>query len=473
MSNRVNRVTNDYLNRYHRVIHPLEVFTLVACTILSFLSVHVIGYDGLNPISYAGTTLDVFCIMICMMFYISLYMDKHHSLGNERFMMMFTISALILSMDVLSWFVDGNPDLRVLNLIGRYGKNILLFVFTLSFWKYLKMSVNIGRRRAHTYNMIIYVLFLIVVIMLAVNMIYHELFDVGADGVYRRGPLLFLFFSLMIMMLFIGFHAIITSKSLMRERLIVSICIAISIVFTTLQFFRQGLSLIYTTPVVILVIVHINIYLSRCEELAQTQAELNMRKYDLMFSQVQPHFLFNAMSSIMAIEGNPSETVEALSEFGTILRHNLDQMSDDMPVPFDSELEHVSSYLYIEKLRFKDRLEVVWDLQNTKFMVPPTTLQPLVENAVRHGVSFKPGGGTITISSRIVENGHVIEIRDDGLGFDVEEVKNSDNNNYGGLKSIARRTRELVNGSLDVRSEIGKGTTITLFIPFNRSRSKN
>jgi sensor histidine kinase YesM len=120
--------------------------------------------------------------------------------------------------------------------------------------------------------------------------------------------------------------------------------------------------------------------------------------------------------------------------------------------------------LYIEKLRFDDLLNIEYDIQATDFVLPLLSVQPLVENAVKHGVGMKEDGGTVRISSRETETAYEVVIEDDGVGFDVNEQKD-DGRSHVGMENTKRRLKEMCGAEIVIESEVGKGTTARVIIP--------
>ena len=142
----------------------------------------------------------------------------------------------------------------------------------------------------------------------------------------------------------------------------------------------------------------------------------------------------------------------------------MDSLKQTAPVPFEKELEHLKKYLYIEKLRFADKLNIEYDIHDTDFEIPLLSVQPLVENAVKHGVGMKEDGGTVKISTQQTDNAHEIIIEDDGVGFDVNEKKN-DGRSHIGMENTKKRLQEMCGGEITITSEIGKGTIARIIIP--------
>ena len=197
----------------------------------------------------------------------------------------------------------------------------------------------------------------------------------------------------------------------------------------------------------------------------QIQKELYESRVAIMVSQIQPHFLYNSLSSIaMMCTIDPETAREATVTFADYLRGNMDSLKQKTPVPFEKELEHLKKYLYIEKLRFGKKLNIVYDIQTDKFVLPQLSVQPLVENAVKHGISRKRGGGTLTIATRETEDSFEVIVSDDGNGFDTNEVKN-DGRSHIGMDNVRRRIKEMCGGTVKIESKIGEGTVATVTLP--------
>lgn len=199
--------------------------------------------------------------------------------------------------------------------------------------------------------------------------------------------------------------------------------------------------------------------------LAQREAEMTETKMELMMSQIQPHFLYNALSSIAFLcTEDPAEAERATNEFSNYLKGNLKFIGNKLPIPFEIELHHVEQYLSIEKRRFSDRLNIVYDIQSRDFLIPALTLQTLVENAVRYSVSAKYEPTNVRITAEETSDEHVIRIIDDGPGFDPT-ARQTDDRRHIGIEGARYRLKEMVDGYLEIDSVIGRGTTVFIHIP--------
>lgn len=142
----------------------------------------------------------------------------------------------------------------------------------------------------------------------------------------------------------------------------------------------------------------------------EMEKQLLQSKISIMLSQIQPHFLYNSLTAIRQLcDIDPQKAKQAVTLFARYLRGNTESLTTAHCIPFEKELEHVKSYLALEQIRFEDELQVEYDIQAHGFLLPSLSLQPLVENAVRHGVSKKAGGGKVTI--RTTETGTRLWLR--------------------------------------------------------------
>ena len=194
----------------------------------------------------------------------------------------------------------------------------------------------------------------------------------------------------------------------------------------------------------------------------EMQAELEKSKTAIMLSQIQPHFLYNSLGAIRELcHQDPEDARNALGTFITYLRGNMDSIQREHTIHFSKELQHISAYLELEKLRFEDDLNIIFDIQETDFFIPSLTIQPLVENAVKHGICGREEGGTLTLHTHREGNEVIVQIKDDGVGFDINDLENKE---HVGLENVKNRLKHIVNGKLKLESKLGVGTIATITI---------
>ena len=205
-------------------------------------------------------------------------------------------------------------------------------------------------------------------------------------------------------------------------------------------------------------------------ESKQLERELERANTAIMISQIQPHFLYNALNTIKSlIKRNPEKAERAVIDFSQYLRSNMDSLTKSDPIPISEELDHVKKYCSIEQLRFSDKLEIFYDIECTDFYVPALSVQPIVENAIKHGVTKKAQGGSVSISTFEDEENYYILVEDDGVGFDINSVKTDPSKSHVGIDNITKRFNSIMGAKVKIVSEQGKGTSVTVELP----KSKN
>lgn len=210
------------------------------------------------------------------------------------------------------------------------------------------------------------------------------------------------------------------------------------------------------------------------EQLLKAQLEAEQARVNVMLSQIQPHFMFNVLNTIYHLcDVDVGRAQQAIGDFSEYLRGNIASLRRSGPVPFDVEMNNVRSYLALEKMRFEEELSIVYDIRTTAFMLPLLSVQPLAENAVKHGLCKKPGGGTLTISSRETEQGFEVVVSDDGVGFDPGMPPEDDGRDHIGISATRQRLYAQCGGTLRIESCPGGGTTATIDIPKDISRGVN
>lgn len=198
--------------------------------------------------------------------------------------------------------------------------------------------------------------------------------------------------------------------------------------------------------------------------LIQLEAELRESQMSIMLSQIQPHFLYNALNTIQYLcRTDPETAADAVGDFAAYLRGNMDSLKQMRPIPFELVLNHLEHYLAIERLRFPD-VSITYDLKETNFRLPVLSVQALVENAIRYGVGKKAGGGSIVISTWKDDAGYHVSIVDDGVGFDTSAPLDGSRSHIG-IENTRERLATMCGGILEIDSEPGVGTSAVITVP--------
>lgn len=251
-----------------------------------------------------------------------------------------------------------------------------------------------------------------------------------------------------------------------RGALLLSICMDLTTVFDTvfsalnctkLTFFVTFIGYLVATARRIILDNSASNYAKKLEK------ELAEQRIAIMLSQIQPHFIYNTLGTIgqFCME-EPKKAADLVREFSMYLRGNFTELDNAKPIPVSKELEHTKHYVEIEKVRFPD-IQVEYDIKADDFLIPSLTIQPLVENAIKHGLMGLESGGKVEISTRELKHEYHVYVKDDGVGF--SESVFEDGRRHVGISNIRERIETICNGSVHIDSEIGKGTVATIIIP--------
>ena len=193
------------------------------------------------------------------------------------------------------------------------------------------------------------------------------------------------------------------------------------------------------------------------------EAELKESRISIMLSQIQPHFIYNTLGTIerMCLK-DPQKAFDLVRNFSLYLRGNFSELDSVTPIRFADEIKHVEYYVNIEKVRFPD-MSIEYDVEATEFVLPALSVQPLVENAIKHGLMRIETGGTVKIHSYETPTHFCVEVTDDGVGFDTDAP--IDEKKHVGLRNIRGRLSAMVDGELILESKPGVGTKAIIMIP--------
>ena len=193
------------------------------------------------------------------------------------------------------------------------------------------------------------------------------------------------------------------------------------------------------------------------------EAQLKESRISIMLSQIQPHFIYNTLGTIerMCLK-DPQKAFDLVRNFSLYLRGNFSELDSVTPIRFADEIKHVEYYVNIEKVRFPD-MSIEYDVEATEFVLPALSVQPLVENAIKHGLMRLETGGTVKIHSYETPIHFCVEVTDDGVGFDTDAP--IDEKKHVGLRNIRGRLKAMVNGALVMESKPGVGTKAIIMIP--------
>jgi two-component system, LytTR family, sensor kinase len=213
------------------------------------------------------------------------------------------------------------------------------------------------------------------------------------------------------------------------------------------------------------------LYYENLVEANKLKDKIMATEMSFLQAQIKPHFLYNALNAIANVCEKDGKTAgKLIIDLAIYLRGSLEFNHLDKKVTIEKELEFVDTYFNIEQARFGQKIQLLKEIAiPLDYPIPVLILQPLVENAVRHGISKKQDGGRVIVRVMKLEDGIGIEIEDDGVGIVAENLVvllSEERNNQGvGLLNIHHRLLRLYGIGLDISSEVGSGTCVRLVIP--------
>lgn len=313
-------------------------------------------------------------------------------------------------------------------------------------------------------------LWAVYIILLVVTQFTPVFYGFDSDGSYFRGALYPLLLIPVILILLLDLAAVIGRRNRLskRQRNAFLAYILLPAIAMLVQMKLYGLHLtVLATAGAALVM-----YLFLLEE----QVDMNIRQaeeqarqeMEIRVLQMRPHFIYNTLTSIYYMCGESPEAQKLIYDFTTYLRKNFTAIARTEPIPFEIELEHTAAYLAVEKAQFEDLLFVEYDTPHTAFCLPPLTVQPMVENAVKHGMDPELDPLHITIRTQRLDAGSEVIIEDDGPGIDDEPNMREDV----GIGNTRARLEQMCGGSLEISPREDRGTRVRIFVPDQISPSR-
>lgn len=411
--------------------------------------------------SVFNATVCVIGIIFCLIHTINILLKKGRRKDENNLLvfMLFTAFhfAVYLTFTIIKMTYTSNAF-----IIGFYTsfyvmnnfQVFLLFAYAISYIPLKKKTHNI----LLAISLALYAIF----IALDIANIFNRMFFTAVDGVYTRSKTMIVsqgyqFVTFAMVFCLAVFH----KKVTVGEKVSFAVYCVIPLVAIIVQNAFPGYAIAYLSIIVNIQILFLFVNVRKNMKLADEAKRIKDAEVKIMISQIQPHFIYNVLASISTlIKIDPDKAQQGLDHFTDYLRANLSSLSKNGLVNFTDELRHIKTYVSLEKMRFEDRLEVNYDIQVKDFMVPALSVQPIVENAIKHGILKKIEGGTLTFKTYEDNDAYVVVVSDDGVGFDIDAVKGDD---HFGLNNIKYRISSMCKGNVKVESELGKGTTVTVF----------
>ena len=388
--------------------------------------------------------------------------------GLKKFSKSFFIASFsILVLSIAAYLVDlysySNPNLvlpeRIVGVLETVLPSLLMPLLTV----YILHCCKENWRKSSLF-IIMVVLLSLLCIVLCVAQFTECIYYFTSDNEFIIGPLYPLLMSPMVAMIVVNLVGVIRRRQKLTLKHFIALLIYLLPLLTAMivQAF---------VPVFLLIVIAVSlgalsmlgiILAEHVEQYIQQQLEISNQRARIAVLQMRPHFIYNTMTSIYYLcEQNPDKAQQVVLDFTNYLRKNFNAVAGADTILFSEELEHTRAYLAVELAQFEDMLIVEYDITFTQFRLPPLTLQPIVENAVKHGMDPDAAEPlVISVRTEKTDDGAVITVGDNGKGFDTS----SSGESYSALDNICERLKQQCGGNMKIDSVPGR-TTVTICIP--------
>ena len=396
---------------------------------------------------------------------VSVFMPGMNRWNRRFFTALFTVLLFLMGAFLVDLIVYEYPDMALAEQIVVYFQYLLVSLSMPMFTGYLLHFCGEDLRKSTLFRLVIG-LWVIYFILLGLAQCTTFLYYVTPDNEFIRGSWHPLLVAPLAAIMLLNLAGVIRRRNRLPDKYYVAF-------------------LIHLLPMTVATLIHAVIYVpllvvfglsfsmlsmfgiilcDQIEQYMRQQREIAHQRASIMVLQMRPHFIFNTMMSIYYLCAQDSKKAQQVTlDFTSYLRKNFSAIASENTIPFANELEHTRAYLAVEQVQFEDSLFVEYDTPHTRFRVPPLTLQPIVENAVKHGMDPDSAPLRICIRTRETDAGHEITVEDNGPGF--AQANTDDSEPHIALANIQQRLEIMCGGTLTVMPREGGGTVVKITLP--------
>lgn len=427
--------------------------------------------DFILPYTEINITIELFCSILLFILISSVIVKKQKIKSDYLFLALLVFTLLMVFGDMCAWICENRAG-TCFHVMASFGGFLSYFGSPFTYIAFLGyIYADVTHKKLYGIEMtgigLVYVLSFGVMAVIVLNLFNGMIYRIDENNIFLWGEWRFFpnLIGILVNLLFLLLIWFGQNHMKRKERFWVSLYVVLPFVGILIGIFMPDLVPAFPTFAFSLLILYVNIQQEQEKQLLQKELELNESQVRIMLSQIQPHFLYNSLLGIKQLcDTEPKLASEALEHFSYYLRGNLYSISDLRLIPFEKEMEHVQDYLYLEKMRFGKRLNIEWNINFMDFMLPPLTLQPIVENAVRHGITKKDEDGLLTICCTESKNEIHITVKDNGVGFD-QNAPLDQSRSHVGIENVRKRVEVQCGGSLNIQSKVGVGTEVVITLP--------
>ena len=399
---------------------------------------------------------------------IALLMPGSDRTSRRFFIIYFLTIMLYCAISMISGFIYLRPGMETVQYFTDYVETLVACIPLLLMTLFLLYSCGEDWRHSALFRAMM-ALWLIFFIMVNISPFTDLFYYYLPERELMRGPLYSLVILNIEVMLLLNLIGTVRRRSRLSKRYYyafltatIPMTIVVGVHFFVSVFILLGFSIAFSSLSMFGLIL-----LDKVEQYVRQQEEIAHQRASIMVLQMRPHFIYNTMMSIYYLCKQDADLAQQVTlDFTTYLRKNFTAIASEEPIPFAEELAHTRAYLSVEQAQFEDFLFVDYDTPHVDFRVPPLTLQPIVENAVKHGMDPDAASFHISIRTMKTEDMSVIVVENDGADFDALGTGAADDSEpHIALKNIRQRLEMMCRGKMTISPREGGGTIVKVEIP--------
>ena len=414
-----------------------------------------------------------FCFFLCgavmtlmlLIIWVSFIIPGINQWNKRFFVTMFAIFLLCMVSMSVELLTYSNPSMILEEKVTVYFEYLLFSIPMPMFTAYLLHTCGENWRKSKIFRAVV-ILWGIYFILLAIAQFTTIFYHFTPDNQYIRDSWHLLLIAPAFAVMIFNLAAVIRRRNKLSRKYFVAFLIhllPLQIALFIHNMIAENLVLVTLGLSISMLSLFAIILYDQIEQYFGQQREIANQKANIMVLQMRPHFIYNAMMSIYYLcAQNPQKAQQVTLDFTTYLRKNFTAIASEDTIPFSDELEHTRAYLAIEQVQFGDDLLVEYDISHENFRLPPLTLQPIVENAVKHGMDPENTPLCISIRTRTTNFGCEIVVEDNGTGF---SPSGDDFEPHTALANIKKRLEIMCGGKLTINPRAGGGTVVRVIIP--------
>ncbi len=425
--------------------------------------------DWIDFTNYSTAVAGMMVVLLGLL--MSIFSRYQEKWNRSFFVILFSLLIAYVGCDLLSQIslVLLSPPAAPLTRFAVFGESLFSSLLMPMLTVYLLHCTG-ENWRGNTLLTIVGALWLVYFALLVATQFTTVIYTVTPDNVYRRGRWYPVLLIAPILLMLLNLLALWRRRAKLTrpQRLAFALYLLIPMGCMIVQMLSYGLLMIVIGSCVAAFCMFLFMLRDQQDRYAAQQEENARQKASIMVLQMRPHFIYNTMTSIYYLCGQDAQKAQSvILDFTSYLRQNFTAVGCEDTIPFSEEMEHARAYLAVEKARYEDDLFITYDTPFTAFRLPPLTLQPIVENAVKHGISPDLEPLSLSVSTRRTKEGVEIVVEDSGPGFNPAD----DDEPHIALGNIRERLEMMCGGTLSIATRDGGGTAVTVRVPLGRGKA--